>query len=595
VLIRNTATAPRERVEGNVAQFDPAPRFTTDMLPALWDAALRYGIDPVVIVAQAGHETGWGRYTGLVPPEFHNPCGLKLRDLTAFPNSEVTAAHAVFPDWATGARAHAQHLMAYCQTAVADPIVDPRWVWVFGRKAAVTEVEQLGGMWAPNLAYGTLVAAAATKLKAEPMVAYMPGIEWVGGPRSDNGDYMTGVPWRICLHTTETPPISRGGNPRSMAASATATPHVWYDWEADQGWQSVTLDSYATALWSDGDPQTNRARCLQVEIVGYSEEAGDWPDVALERIARRIVVPFVKWVQQQGGTVDLSDAGVPLPGAIPGSASEYAPQRMSSERWLNGPVGLVGHRHVPRNDHWDPGDLNTRIIARYARNLLGGTNQQGFLMALTDAQQLDLYNKVNTIFWQCGNEFPSAAAASRTVGAQANQAVQILQRLQPLLDETHAYSQASFWQGGNEWPSEDAAPRTVGGVAKDIAARLEKMAPVVDETRDAAGQAIGAVEQVGDAVHDVGDAVSKINLAGVDTAALAEEIASRVAFDPDAIADLFAARLAVSVSVAPADRIQIVAPMSALSTTSTVTIPRPPPPAEDPPAPEASPGEEGHQ
>jgi len=341
------------------------------MVPALWAAAERYGIDPVVIVAQAAHETGWGNYGGVVGPERHNTCGLKTR---AGGSDTDPNAHATFPDWATGARAHAQHLMAYCQVDVADPIVDPRWVWVRGKRAAITDVEALGGSWAPAADYGNRVAATATKLaEGYSMVVYMPGFEWVGGPWADGSTYIDGVPWRICLHTTETPPISRGGNPRSLAASHNTPPHVWYDWEADQGWQSVTLNRGAAALWSDGNPTTNKARCLQCELVGYAEEAGSWPPIAHERIARRVVIPFINYVRSVGGTIDLSDPAVPLPGEIANSASEYAPQRLSANQWLYGPIGLCQHRHVPRNDHWDAGALDTRRIAAIAS---GGTPPQ---------------------------------------------------------------------------------------------------------------------------------------------------------------------------------------------------------------------------
>ena len=76
-------------------------------------------------------------------------------------------AHAQFASWEAGARAHGQHLMAYMQMRLWDgPLLDPRWVHVFGKKPAITDVEQLGGSWAPNPAYGTLVAEAALKLRA---------------------------------------------------------------------------------------------------------------------------------------------------------------------------------------------------------------------------------------------------------------------------------------------------------------------------------------------------------------------------------------------------------------------------------------------
>lgn len=154
-------------MKANAAYAHPHPRFVDEILPALWWAAGYYGVDPVVMAAQSAHETGWGHYPGLVPPYFHNTCGLKVRDLTPFPNSEVTEAHASFPDWPLGARAHAQHLLAYCQVAVPDSeLVDPRYVWVYGKKPAITTVEELGGKWAPSTTYGTRIAETVAKLRA---------------------------------------------------------------------------------------------------------------------------------------------------------------------------------------------------------------------------------------------------------------------------------------------------------------------------------------------------------------------------------------------------------------------------------------------
>ena len=155
------------RVGRNLAQFNPAAVFVNDMAPILWETAVRHTLDPVVVIAQSGHETGWGRFTGKVPVTFHNTCGLKIHNPALAGDQESTLAHAQFASWGAGAEAHAQHLCAYLQMQFFDgPLLDPRWVHVFGKKAAITDVEQLGGSWAPNPAYGNLVAEIASKLKA---------------------------------------------------------------------------------------------------------------------------------------------------------------------------------------------------------------------------------------------------------------------------------------------------------------------------------------------------------------------------------------------------------------------------------------------
>lgn len=165
-------SAAKDRVITNARDLGAVVLFTADMLPALWDAALRYHVDPVGVVAQAFKETGGGKFGGRVLPGFFNTCGLKVRDpnlvarFTGDTDADQPLAHAMFPNWAVGAAAHVQHLRAYTGWAVThDLIVDPRYVWVIGRHALV-DFDQLGGKWAPSRTYGTELVAIAEKLRA---------------------------------------------------------------------------------------------------------------------------------------------------------------------------------------------------------------------------------------------------------------------------------------------------------------------------------------------------------------------------------------------------------------------------------------------
>lgn len=153
---------------GNLPLIAVADRFIDDMFPALWDVALAYGIDPVGMVAQAGHETGWGAYTGQVRPEFHNTCGLKIHtsQQAMFPgvtDDDRPLAHAMFANWKAGAHAHAQHLRAYTGVKVQGLIVDPRYTLV--GPPAITTWAELGGRWAPSPTYGQSLEATITQLQ----------------------------------------------------------------------------------------------------------------------------------------------------------------------------------------------------------------------------------------------------------------------------------------------------------------------------------------------------------------------------------------------------------------------------------------------
>lgn len=135
---------------------------------ALWEAGTHTGVDPVVLVAQCAHETGWGNFGGAVTPEHGNTCGLKRRDATGdTPDDHARFAIDPYGFPRVGALAHAHHLMLYCGFPVPLWTPDPRAVWIkpggtsFG---SVRYVEDLGGRWAPSPDYGLRVADIVKRL-----------------------------------------------------------------------------------------------------------------------------------------------------------------------------------------------------------------------------------------------------------------------------------------------------------------------------------------------------------------------------------------------------------------------------------------------
>lgn len=141
--------------------------FVNDMTPALWFAAVKYAIDPVGMIAQAFKETAGGAFTDKVRKEFYNTAGIKLRHPNVMPgvtDGDNPLAHQMFPSWAVGAEAHAQHLRAYTGCLLdGHLVVDPRLVFVAG-KYRIEHFEQLGGKWAPSPLYGDQVVAIAANL-----------------------------------------------------------------------------------------------------------------------------------------------------------------------------------------------------------------------------------------------------------------------------------------------------------------------------------------------------------------------------------------------------------------------------------------------
>jgi len=137
------------------------------MFDPLWAAALKYGVDPVGVIAQSGKETGWGNFGGNVRPEFYNTAGIKIRWQNLYPgvtDDDKPLAHSMFASWAVGAEAHVQHLRAYAGWPVTDQlIVDPRYVFVTQHRCE--NFEELGGKWAPALSYGPELVAIARSLQ----------------------------------------------------------------------------------------------------------------------------------------------------------------------------------------------------------------------------------------------------------------------------------------------------------------------------------------------------------------------------------------------------------------------------------------------
>ena len=135
--------------------------FINEMFPALWDAAIKYGIDPVGMVAQSGKETSWGNFGGKVRKEFFNTAGNKISPTqqALFPgvtDGDNPLAHAMFASWKVGAEVHAQHLRRYAGVPIQPEtlLVAPRYWAVAEANTGTTDWFGLSGKWAPAASYG---------------------------------------------------------------------------------------------------------------------------------------------------------------------------------------------------------------------------------------------------------------------------------------------------------------------------------------------------------------------------------------------------------------------------------------------------------
>ena len=126
--------------------------------------------------------------------------------------------------------------------------------------------------------------------------------------------------------------------------------------------QCIPIDRAARALKHDSGPETNKANCIQVEVVGYTSHkeavkqghlelwVPNWPADIYKHLHLLML-----WTHDHFAVSMRADH--PFAGQ-PGYV------RLSGQAFVNA-VGLVGHCHAPSaagNDHTDPGPLNSHFV-----------------------------------------------------------------------------------------------------------------------------------------------------------------------------------------------------------------------------------------
>ena len=70
------------------------------------------GVNPALAYVQAAHETGFGKFTGVLDESYRNPCGLKNTN-AGIGDDLIKQAHKKFDNWTHGVLAHLDHLALY--------------------------------------------------------------------------------------------------------------------------------------------------------------------------------------------------------------------------------------------------------------------------------------------------------------------------------------------------------------------------------------------------------------------------------------------------------------------------------------------------
>lgn len=174
----------------------------------------------------------------------------------------------------------------------------------------------------------------------------------------------------VVMHSTEGMgwPAYQGG---AVAPQLTYHPGV-------RGWrQHFPLNRSARALIdANGGVATNRGNAIQVELVGTCDPAfyakwkknypdlvlwSDPPDWALDDIAA-----FIRWCDAEMPKFNPQQRVPRGWVSYPDSYGLHAKQRLTNAEW-DSFYGVLGHQHVPENDHGDPGAFPIeRLLAKVA-------------------------------------------------------------------------------------------------------------------------------------------------------------------------------------------------------------------------------------
>lgn len=155
----------------------------------------------------------------------------------------------------------------------------------------------------------------------------------------DAGPFVSNLPWRGILHTTE-------GSSTSGAIGAyvanRSSPHFTFNLDSPiVVTQHIPLNRAARALQNlPGGVETNRVPCIQIEFVGHARNG-----IRYSEEFRKLLT----WIEQQTG--------------IKADYPTKSQPKFSYDQW-NRYGGWCGHIHVPENNHTDPGMVDQTLFIR---------------------------------------------------------------------------------------------------------------------------------------------------------------------------------------------------------------------------------------
>ncbi|MDR1032701.1 MAG: phage tail-type lysozyme domain-containing protein, partial [Candidatus Nomurabacteria bacterium] len=175
--------------------------------------------------------------------------------------------------------------------------------------------------------------------------------------------FASGQPTKIVLHDTE-----ETGWPdytSSSSAKGAYAPHFTVNLKEKKGRQHFALNKTSGAT-TNGD-----AESIQIEIVGFvtnKSVSGVDSNYVLHNMADEDWDYLAKYL------IAINKAtGIPLTSSVnwnnsgPNDTHQTTDVRMTKSDW-NAYKGVLGHMHVPGDDHWDPGPIWSKVQAAVERS-----------------------------------------------------------------------------------------------------------------------------------------------------------------------------------------------------------------------------------
>jgi hypothetical protein len=121
--------------------------------------------------------------------------------------------------------------------------------------------------------------------------------------------------------------------------------------------QHISLANAGYALWNE---DVDDSRCVQIEVVGYAEQAKNWPDEVYEWLGQEVARPLhehfgVPYVAVWKGFKGPEDVNYTL-------ASASSPLRLTQQE-IDSFSGHLAHQHVPGDNHWDAPFRMDKLLA----------------------------------------------------------------------------------------------------------------------------------------------------------------------------------------------------------------------------------------